>query len=397
MPPKRYLTAKDAASALGISAATLYAYVSRGLIRSEAVGDNHRARRYLAEDVEKLVARKEQRQDPTKVARDALSWGVPVLESALTLITGTTLYYRGRDACQLAQMYTLEQVAALLWTESPDAAAVLFERPGAFEILPVQTESPVQAMQIALAISAGRDLSAYNMAPESVARTGASILWLLTGTLTGMPVTAPTIAEALAKAWRVESVRLLDAALILCADHELNASSFAARVIASTGANPYAVVTGGLAALQGSRHGGNTRRVSAFLREVGQTGDIRAAIRGYLQRGESVPGFGHRLYPSGDPRAALLLRLAAENNTEAAYLALMTEIIREVQQATSQAPNLDMALAVLEGMLHLPPDSALALFGLGRTVGWIGHAIEQYATQQLIRPRATYVGKLPVD
>src|SRR5689334_23261744 len=116
MKKSPYLTAQEAADALGISISTLYAYVSRGMIRSEASGADPRARRYSAEDVERLKSRKESRHDPEIAAKSALHLGTPVLESAITLIEDGRLYYRGHDAVKLARDATVEQVAALLWT-----------------------------------------------------------------------------------------------------------------------------------------------------------------------------------------------------------------------------------------------------------------------------------------
>ena len=114
MAPVRYMTAKEAAALLGVKEATLYAYVSRGLIRSDAISDAPRQRLYLAEDVQKLAARKAQRRDPTKVAREALHWGTPMLESALTLITETTLYYRGYDAIRRVFLNEIVKEVAVL-------------------------------------------------------------------------------------------------------------------------------------------------------------------------------------------------------------------------------------------------------------------------------------------
>src|SRR5918993_4225092 len=132
MEESRYLTARRAAEELGVSVATLYAYVSRGMIRSEAAGG--RGRRYRAEDVRRLKARKERRRDPDAVVEGALSWGTPVMESAITLVTDDGLYYRGRDAVALSAGSTVEEVAALIWTGDPARAAELF--------LPEQPELP---------------------------------------------------------------------------------------------------------------------------------------------------------------------------------------------------------------------------------------------------------------
>ena len=177
----RYMTAKDASALLGVKEATLYAYVSRGLIRSEAISDAPRQRLYLAEDVQTLAARKVQRRDPAKVAREALHWGTPMLTSALTLITENTLYYRGYDALQLAQTHTLEEVATLLWTGRLEQAEQLFATksllasclwPSADAHLPT-----LQRLQVALALAATDDLSAYDLHPAAVAQTGARILY----------------------------------------------------------------------------------------------------------------------------------------------------------------------------------------------------------------------------
>ena len=395
----RYVTAKEAAALLGVKEATLYAYVSRGLIRSEAISDAPRQRLYLAEDVQKLAARKVQRRDPAKVAREALHWGTPMLESALTLITENTLYYRGYDAIKLARAHTLEEVAALLWTGNVEQAEQLFTSkpllvhrtwPGADAHLP-----SLQRLQVALALAATEDLSAYDLHPDVVAQTGARILWLMAAIAAPSDTLDTTIAGTLAQAWQPGTAALLNTALILCADHELNASSFTARVVASTEATPYAVVLAGLAALGGFKHGGITEQATAFLREVAEPSRVRPVIAERLRRGERLPGFGHRLYPDSDPRAVALLSRLAEAYPSSPALALVHTIIREATAVTRGAPSIDFALAALEHTLQLPYGTGLTLFAIGRTAGWIGHALEQYQGQRLIRPRARYIGVPP--
>jgi len=399
MPPTRYLTAKEAAALLSVKEATLYAYVSRGLIRSQAVSDMPRQHLYLAEDVQQLAERKAQRRDPAKAARDALHWGTPMLDSALTLITEQILYYRGYDAVRLAHERTLEEVAALLWTGEMDSAAELFAaRPLLTEVvhrvigmhLP-----PMQGLQIALALASAEDLSAYDLDPAAVLRTGARILWLLAAVAAQTETPAATIAETLAQAWHPNGATLLSAALILCADHELNTSSFAARVVASADTTPYAAVMAGLAALCGFKHGGQTERAAAFLRDMGDPSRVQMVIAERLRRGEGLPGFGHRLYPERDPRAIAILTLLDEAYPSAPGLTLGYAVIRAAATVTSGAPSLDFALAVLEQTLQLPVGAGLTLFAIGRTVGWIGHVLEQYQGRRLIRPRARYTGVPP--
>jgi citrate synthase len=399
MKSTRYLTAKAAANALGVKEATLYAYVSRGLIRSEAVGETPRQHLYLAEDIQKLLDRKAQRRDPTRVTRDALHWGAPLLESALTCITDNTLYYRGHNAVQLAREQSLEAVAALLWSSDLAQAVPLFATP----VVPTEVVRtvtglrlpPMSSLQVALSLAAAEDLSAYDLHPDALCRTGARILWLLTAVAARTEAGTGSLARTLAQAWQVEHASLLNAALILCADHELNVSSFAARVVASAEANPYAVVLAGLAALGGFKHGGHTERAAAFLREVGEPSRARLVIAERLRRGEGLPAFGHQLYPEGDPRATALLVLLAAQYPNSPVLALAETIQREAAAVRGEAPNIDFALATLESTLQLPYGTGLTLFALGRTVGWLGHAFEQYQSQRLIRPRARYTGAPP--
>ncbi|MBA3617002.1 MAG: citrate synthase, partial [Rubrobacteraceae bacterium] len=158
---------------------------------------------------------------------------------------------------------------------------------------------------------------------------------------------------------------------------------------------PYAVVLAGLAALGGVKHGGEIELVEAFLREVEGVGDARAVISGRLRRGERIPGFGHSLYPEGDPRGAGLLRVVAGTYPESIAVALSGTVAGEMLHLMGERPNVDFALATVARALELPPGGAIALFALGRTVGWIGHAIEQYRSGSLIRPRARYMGEQP--
>jgi citrate synthase len=202
-------------------------------------------------------------------------------------------------------------------------------------------------------------------------------------------------AEALRRGWcpgEPGAAALLDAALVFCADHELPVSTFAARCVASAGATPYAAVQAGLAALGGTRHGGQTEPAGVFLEEVAASGDARKVIAGRLRRGDGLPGFGHPLYPEGDPRGAGLLRISAEALPGNPAVGLSGAVVEEVEGLTGERPTVDLALATVARALGLPAGGAVALFAVGRTVGWIGHAIEQYASNTLIRPRARYVG-----
>ena len=409
----RYLTAREAAGELGISTATLYAYVSRGLIRSEATGGKRRDRRYRAEDVSRLRERKEQRRDPARVARSALDWGTPVMESAITLIADGRVYYRGHDAVDLSGSYSLEQVADLIWTGamlqgSRERPPELFRASAAEPIAPdssrvvgeeIRRRIWTDTFAMALYGAAAEDPAAYDLRASAVARTGARILRLLAASAVGgAPDAGDTVARSLQRRWvprDTGAAGLIDRALVLCADHELNVSSFTARCVASAGATPYAVVVAGLAALGGVKHGGNTERVEAFLDEIEAADDAERAVAARLRRGEAVPGFGHPLYPDSDPRAEALLAVLAGAYPGAMARQPAAEATKTVGDLMDERPNVDFALVALARTLRLPPGAALALFALGRTVGWVGHAIEQYQADVILRPRALYVGEQP--
>jgi citrate synthase len=126
-----------------------------------------------------------------------------------------------------------------------------------------------------------------------------------------------------------------------------------------------------------------------------RTRDVQGAVAARLRRGEPLEGFGHPLYPKGDPRAAALLRWLSESRPRSTDVRFVQRVARTTASAIREEPNLDFALAALGLALHLPAGAPLVLFAIGRTLGWIAHALEQYATNQLIRPRARYVGVVP--
>ena len=420
---RRYLTARQAADALDVMPATLYAYISRGQLQSEPVPGRPRERRYHREDVDRLKERKELRRDPAKAAARGLRWGSPVLSSSITLIHNGKLYYRGRDVLQLAASATLEQVAQLLWGAGDDEVGHLFDQSSklppsqtlAFRVgrailpsaafraaVPADLRSATNDLlvlfQSALPLAGAMDLASYDLRPAAVRQTGARILWLLKRIAAGRDSRMP-VHLALQNAWAPRKPAVAEAirtALVLSADHELNVSAFTARCAASAGASLYDTVSAALAALKGSRHGGETRRVAALFAEIERSGRALSVVANRLRRGENLPGFGHPLYPAGDPRAALLMQLAEASGNRAEWR-MVRSIAKAALELLEERPNLDFGLVALARTYELPEHAPLVLFALGRTVGWTAHAIEQYASGELIRPRANYTGPPPED
>ena len=395
-----WLSSKEAAQRLGVSAATLYAYVSRGLLRSEGT-NGQRERRYRADDVTQLKRRRDVGRKAESIAANALDFGTPVLESSLTLIENGHLFYRGQDATRLARNSSLEQVAQLLWDcddrpfsprNLPPMSAALRSAWQAAAALP-----PVDACLVLLPAAARWDHPSWVEDRTAMLETGVRILRLLTAAVTGQPLSDRPIHEQVAAAWNVptEHAPLIRAALVLSADHEFNASAFAARVVASTGATLYASTMAGLVAINGPRHGGLTRDVARLFIDLRDTNDIGAELARRVNDRIFIPGFGHTLYPDGDVRGAALFAMMRELAPGAPELAFAERVASATERLIDRKPNVDFATVTLERVLGLPKDSALALFLLGRTVGWIAHAIEQAAHGALIRPRARYIGPRP--
>jgi citrate synthase len=419
MSDRRFLSAAEAADALAVTRATLYAYASRGQVHSEPVPGDPKARRYHRDDIERLRERKELRRDPARAAERGLHWGSPVLPSGITLIQDGALYYRGHDALKLAEAGTLESVAELLWDAEASERGRLFDQsspltPRQLARLRSDTRDPIAMLQVALPLAAAQDTAGHDLRPAAVRRTGARIMRVFTAIVAGNALrlarpervegrarsgqaTHESIHVSLQRAWAPRNTAVADVirtALILCADHELNVSAFTARCVASAGSSPYDTVSAALAALKGHRHGGESSRVAALLTEIGSPPRTRRVVANRLRQGERIPGFGHPLYPAGDPRGATLLRLA-ERSRQTREWALVRSVRAAAADLLQELPNLDFGLAAIARTYRLPEHAPLVLFALGRTAGWIAHAIEQYATDTLIRPRARYTGPLP--
>ncbi|GGJ67758.1 citrate/2-methylcitrate synthase [Deinococcus aquiradiocola] len=394
------LTASEATERLGVNRATLYAYVSRGLIRSEAGEGPSRARRYSAEDVETLVRRRDDRRDPQRTVQGALRWGAPLLESELTLIRDGQVWYRGRDAVRLAERATLEVTAGLLWTGEPVPVPLPLRLQ--FAHLPLLPGTGLlEAYGHALTLAGARDLQASDARPQAQATNAARVLALMFAVTerAGSIPAAPDLPlhERLGRAWAGGNAALTDLlrrALVLTADHELNLSSFTVRCAASSGASLHHAVLAGLCALQGHRHGLGVQACQELLGDT-ETHGARDALRRTLRHARTLPGFGHPLYPDGDPRAAALLAPIQAAFPDHPAVRAATALTRAVQDDLGERPTVDLPLAVLARLTGGPPERGVALFALGRTVGWLAHAAEEARQGQLIRPRARYVGPPP--
>jgi citrate synthase len=417
-----WLDAREAATRLGVKPATLYAYASRGQLRRRSAADGRRSE-YLAADVAELAVRG-RRARPVRPSD-------LVVPTAITELDASGPRYRGRSAVAEAGVSSFEQVAAHLWGADPARPwRARADALNAATSLPVQGEPVARLPGLVAAIRVADPLR-DDLTPAAVAATGASLLATL-ATATSGPVTtssststpvppSPTVATSgsarpgsattspfagssargagiaarLGASWSggtdTGAVALVDAALVLLADHELASSTLAARIAASARADPYAVVLAGMAVVSGARHGAASRPLESALREIAQGASVEAAIAEHaLDQGRPV-GFGHPLYPDGDPRARRLSELL-DASPLGQRAAPFRELLRVAAERGTPPPSIDVALAGVTHAIGAPVGSGELLFTLARTAGWLAHAIEQYAEPQLLRPRAVYVG-----
>lgn len=387
--PASALDVAAATAALGVSRNTLYAYVSRGLVRSTAHPDQPKASLYDARDIAALIERKSRLSRPRAAAATALDFGLPVLKTKLTHFEGDALFYRNVNTIDLSRSATLEDAAQLLWhSESELPFANLdftpAEVPGWKETLGrfAKARATDRASALLPLLTTVKGSPSASTGQRAAARL---LLAVAAAATAGMSVVTSPIHKHVADAMnKSKATDIIRRALVLLADHELNASTFAVRVVASTGARHTNCVIGGLAALSGPRHGAASERAKSFVNQIARPSDAERVIGDRLDHGELVPGFGHFVYPNADPRAAELLEhIKLDPVMQATRLA--------VRKLAGIEPNVDFALVAMERTYGLPEGAAMVLFAIARTVGWLAHVFEQRAEGNLIRPRAEFV------
>jgi citrate synthase len=395
-----YLTAAETARLAGIKPATLYAYVSRGVVQAHRPADA-RTSMFHPDDVQRLRTR------PARGARPELS-----IPSAITLVRPDGLYYRGTDAIALAATHSYEQVAALLWQGSPgtsrpwQATAAAVEAGTAAQRALTNDALPLERLQAAVAAIATADPVRFDVTPAAVGRLAPGLIAAMVGSLQlrsrlpdvqvhGLPA-AQSLAGNLAarlsgKRPTAALVSSVNAALVLLADHELAASTVAVRIAAAVRSPVYGCIAAGLGALQGPLHGGTSLRVEDLLGQIRAPATAEDVIHAHLSRGDPLWGFGHPLYQAGDPRAAALLGLVL-GSAPARQRKTVEALLTFAAANSLPPPNVDLALGALAHCWSLTRGSGQAIFAISRTAGWIAHAIEEYERKANYRIRAAYTG-----
>ncbi|MFF1924513.1 citrate/2-methylcitrate synthase [Streptomyces sp. NPDC058221] len=400
------LTTRETAERLGVKPETVYAYVSRGQL-SSARAPGGRGSTFDAAEVDAL-ARRTGRREPASPA------GEPAFRTGITLIESDRYYFRGVDATELALRHAYEEVAEWLWTgemrtgmrfEAPAEALAAARR--AVGALPAHCGS-TDRLRVAVVAAATTDPLRFDLSREAVLGSARSLIPTLVAALPAAAgddgAVAPGGAGLARQLWPKltarpadeASVHVLDTALGLLIDHDLAASTLAARVAASAHAHPYAVVSAGLGVLEGPLHGAASGLAHRMLAEVLERGGAAPVVADHLRAGRRVPGLGHRLYTGEDPRAATLFALLAKVPRAAPALAAARDVVTTTARHAPLHANVDLALAALSVSSDMAPESGETVFAVSRTAGWIAHALEEYGERPLrMRPVGHYTGPRP--
>ncbi|OXI70746.1 citrate synthase [Burkholderia sp. AU31280] len=378
-----WITLTEAARRLGVRAQTVYAYASRGSIAVIQDPDDPRRSLYRAEDVVALCRKKQVGRKRAALAAGTIFGAEPCIYSGITTFSKGRAWYRGRDSIQLAESATLEETAALLWQAT---APVSFDAPALALPAGEPDRQCAFTMLATLAANGHSTLGRLDSALHTEAGQLVAIVSRAFGAHDDASAGPLCTHQRLAAGWALDSrgADLLRCAMVLVADHEITSSAFAARITASTGASLAGCLLTGLATLSGPLHGDASGRVRAMFDDVQRLGAERV-VDHHLRSAIPLPGFGHHLYPDGDPRAAALLA-RLDPPAEIAHF------VDKVTALTGLRPTIDVALAMLSVQLRLPRDAAFGLFSIARSVGLLAHCIEQLRVGKVIRPRSRYTG-----
>lgn len=360
--------------------------------------------------------------------------GIIAAQSSICTVDGLAgrLIYRGIEIRELARHSTFEEVCYLLWFGKLPTREQLEDLKGRMaaeralpdEVISIihrfpKASSPMHALRSVISALAMWDPEAEDMSPEANARK-AIRLTAQTATIVAAHHRIRSGLEAIppdrelghaanflymlnGKVPDDDTARVLDVALILHADHELNASTFAGRVAASTLSDIYSAVTAAISALKGPLHGGANEEVMKMLLRIGSVDRVEAFVDAALAAHQKIPGFGHRVYKNWDPRALVLRDLAKKVETGTTGVR-WTEVASRVAEVllTERGfaekklfPNVDFYSGAVYYTMGIPVDLFTPVFAISRMSGWTAHILEQYADNRLMRPRADYVG--PVD
>lgn len=401
-----FLDADEAARRLNVKKATLYAYVSRGMLRRWRE-DGGSASCFDALEVERLA---ERGRKGRRAERSS-----PLFHSAITYIDETGFYYRGRNACDVVG-WRYEDVARLLWDDNlttdarflPDVEVAAVLRAAAVH-LPEET-LPFDRVKAMLPIAATLDPMRHDLTMPSLLSRAARVVATL---IEPMAVTAPDAGvpadaqrfEFAARLWSRLSreaatdqlLAIVNTTLILVADADVTSpTTMAARLGASVHADLYSVVATAMHCSGGAVQSASSLAIESYLEGLARKSSIGHFVGERLRQGEGLPGFGHSRFPDGDPRARVILDQLRHVTSQSQRVERLAEFLDVQERRGVPPPNIGFAIAALVYVAGMVRGSGDLIFAMGRTAGWIAHAIEQYALpMEPPRSPSIYVGRLP--
>ena len=402
------LTSAQAAARLHIKLETLYAYVSRGLIVSER--DDDGGSTFDPLDVEAFAASRHRDAARIEGTRARLGRPVMVLDSDLAVIESDELYFRGVPARELARRLTFEEGAEFLWSvhaSRDDLDDQFLSRREVVSAVRRASRSLgpsahiVDRLSLSVMMCGSWDPVRDAVGPSAVRGAGRQMIATMVDSLDDRGKTPHLTASVAERLWpklsskvpSTEGIRLLNATMVLCLEHDLAISTMAARVAASARTSPSAAVAAALSSFDSDHHGAASIAASALIDETIQTGNAERALARQVSATSTIPGFGHLIYQHEDPRARFLLDAMRSLEGFGAAGAAADRLIAVVSARTPRPVNLDLALAVLVVGGGMSRDAGELIFAVSRTAGWIAHIIDEYARPPLrLRPESRYTG-----
>lgn len=410
---RQYLSAVDAAALLGIRRASLYAYVSRGWLRSVVGEKKTRTRLYLRQDVERLLVRSKVRSGSAAVAASAMNWGEPIIATGITEITNEGPRYRGVLAIDMArEKVPFEQVAHVLWTGSRDGASSIWEakpmaKPLAALLRSLRGKRTGDQLTdvfclVTMQLAMGRGSAVERVKSGQTLAEARHVIHTLVGCFGFLseqgryhPVQSDqSIAAGLLLAMSHQpskkKVEILNAVLTLLADHELSPGTVAARIAASSGSALHSCLAAAIATSSGTEVARLYDIVEQSWSWSTSQADLVSEATRLLETGGDLPGFGHPLYPQGDPRAKSMMTLLKGLKSSDPLVCAVVGFVNEMRDRHGLHARHELVLIALIKAVGLPRQAPAALFVLARTAGWVAHVLEQRATGTLLRPRAKF-------
>ncbi|WP_306120699.1 MULTISPECIES: citrate synthase [unclassified Roseitalea] len=398
-----FLTADEAAARLNVKRATVYAYVSRGMLKRQSL-DGMPGSYFDAMEVERLADR----------GRKSLKTGrpSPAFKSAITTFGNGDIYYRGHRACRLAETERFESVAHLLWQDALRRDAVFNADPTVAgllrqvgDLLP-EGILPFERAKALVPVAATLDPMRHDLSTIAAVRRVSTLMATL---IDALPAQSAPAAGAhfdfAARMWsRLAAgppapslLAVLNAALVLTADADVTSpTTLAARMGASVRADIYSAITAGMHCSGGAIQSASSLAVESYLETLDGQRSIGEVVGERLRQGDGLPGFGHGRFPDGDPRARLILDMLARSDGDPSRVARLGEFLEIQRNRGIAPPNIGFAIAALAYVAGMVRGSGDLIFAMARTAGWAAHAIEQYnSDQEMRRPPSLYIGRPP--